>query len=363
MSERSVSRRFTIGDVEVGGDDCFVIAELGHNHQGNVETAMRLIAAAHTAGADAVKLQKRDNRSLYTKAMYDRPYENENSFGATYGEHRDALEFGRPEYESLSAYARELGIALFATPFDLASVDFLADLDVPAYKIASGDLRNPPLLRYVAQVGRPVILSTGGSTMDDVRRAHATLAELNEDICLLQCTAAYPANVAELDLAVIQTYRREFDAVIGYSGHESGIAMPLVAYVLGARVVEKHFTLNRAMKGTDHAFSLEPQGLTKLVRDLRRARAAIGSAEKDVHESELAALAKMGKKLVAARALPAGHVLREEDIALKSPGDGLDPTCLEDVLGRPLASALDVDQDLDYSLLGERSGDAVSTRR
>jgi sialic acid synthase len=340
-------RTVTIDGVRIADDeDCYVIAELGHNHQGRVETAMQLIDEAHRAGASAVKLQKRDNRSLYTREMFHRPYDNENSFGATYGEHREALEFGRPEYEALIAYAREVGITLFATAFDIPSADFLAELGMPAFKIASGDIRNLPLLKHVGAVGRPVVFSTGAASMDDVRRAYDVLAEVNDQLVVLQCTASYPASVDELDLRVIETFRREFDAVIGYSGHDNGIAMPLIAYVLGARVIEKHFTLNRAMKGTDHAFSLEPQGLHKLVRDLQRARVGLGATEKTLYASEREPGMKMGKKLVAARRLTAGRVIAREDIAVKSPGDGIDPSHLDDLVGKRLVAEVAEDQPL-----------------
>ena len=350
------THRIVLDGTEIGEDtECYVIAEIGHNHQGSVEQAKALFKAAKEAGAHAVKLQKRDNRGLYTREAYAKPYENENSYGSTYGEHREALEFGRDEYVELKAYCAELGITFFATAFDFASADFLAELDMPAYKIASGDLTNTPLLHHVARIGKPVIFSTGGGTMDDVRRAHETLAGENDQIAVLQCTAGYPAEWDELDLGVIGTYREEFpEAVVGFSSHDNGIAMAVAAYVLGARIVEKHFTLNRAMKGTDHVFSLEPPGLRKLVRDLRRTKVALGDGTKNVHPSEVAPATKMGKKLVAARDLEAGHVLGENDILLKSPGDGLPPYELERVLGSTLRRPVLEDETLTFELLDER---------
>jgi sialic acid synthase len=273
-----VAGSITIGKHTINDDShCYVIAEIGHNHQGSVKKARELFKEAKLAGAHAVKLQKRHNRSLYTKAAYNKPYDNENSFGATYGEHREFLEFGQKEYKELQAYAKELDIDFFATAFDMASADFLEALDVPAYKIASGDLKSEPLLRHVAEFGKPIVISTGGALIEDVQRAYDTLMPINPQLCILQCTAGYPASFDELDLRVVAQYRQRFPkAVIGYSGHDNGIAMPVAAYVLGARVVEKHFTLNRAMKGTDHAFSLEPVGLRKMVRDLERTAAALG---------------------------------------------------------------------------------------
>jgi sialic acid synthase len=341
-------RELTIDGVRIADDtDCWVIAEIGHNHQGSLENAKELFAEAARCGANAVKLQKRDNRSLYTHEFFNRPYDNENSYGPTYGLHREALEFGRAEYQELKAYAAELGITFFATAFDFVSAELLADLDMPAYKIASGDLTNAPLLRVVAEIGRPMIVSTGGGTLDDVRRAYEAVVEINPQVAILQCTAGYPAEWSELDLRVIETYRQLFpDAVVGYSGHDNGIAMPVAAYVLGGRIVEKHFTLNRAMKGTDHVFSLEPVGLRKLVRDLQRTRVALGDGTKTPHPSESEPITKMGKKIVAATTLPAGHVLRREDLALKSPGDGLPPYELDNVIGRTLRHPVATDAAL-----------------
>jgi sialic acid synthase len=335
-----VPRELTIDGVRIADDtDCWVIAEIGHNHQGSLEQCKELFAEAVRCGANALKLQKRDNKGLYTREFFNRPYENENSYGPTYGLHREALEFGRSEYEELKNYAAELGATFFATAFDFKSAEMLADLDMPAYKIASGDLTNTPLLKVVAEIGKPIILSTGGGTLADVRRGHDCIAEINPHLALLQCTAGYPVEKwEELDLRVIETYRQLFgDTVVGYSGHDNGIAMPVAAYVLGARIVEKHFTLNRAMKGTDHRFSLEPVGLRKLVRDLQRTRLALGTGDKVPHPSEAEPIAKMGKKIVAARMLPAGHVLTREDLALKSPADGgLPPYELDSVIGRTL---------------------------
>jgi sialic acid synthase len=344
-----------IGTHEIGDrSPCYVIAEIGHNHQGSLDKARELFREAKLAGAHAVKLQKRDNRGLYTRAAYERPYDNENSFGATYGEHREFLEFGEHEYRELKAYAAELGVDFFATAFDVASADFLATLDVPAYKIASGDLKSTPLLKHVARFGKPMVVSTGGSQLDDVQRAYDTIMPINPQLAILQCTAGYPAAFEELDLRVISTYRERFPgAVIGFSSHDNGIAMPVAAYMLGARIVEKHFTLNRAMKGTDHAFSLEPVGLRKLVRDLDRTYKAMGDGVKKVYESERAPILKMGKSLVVARNLPLGHVLRAEDIVMKSPAGGIPPYELENIIGRMTLKPLYEDDFLSFDVLSK----------
>jgi sialic acid synthase len=337
------SRRLTIDGVEIyDGSDCYVVAEIGQNHQGELDKAKELVDAAKQCGVDAVKFQKRQNRELFTRAFYDSPYDNENSFGPTYGTHREALELGQEEWVELRRYARELDVAFIAAAFDFTSADFLDRLDIDAFKFASADLLNVPLLRHVAAFGKPILLSTGGGTLDDVERAVDAILPLNTQLAVLQCTASYPAEVEDLNLRVITTLRNRFpDLVIGYSDHHNGIAMALIAYMLGARVIEKHFTLNHAWKGTDHPLSLMPEGMRKLVRDLRRAPVALGDGVKRPLPSEAAALRKMGKQLVTAHELEAGHVLAAGDLAIKSPADGgLPPYELDRLVGMRLRRSL-----------------------
>jgi sialic acid synthase len=355
----SNDRMLRLGEREIGDDsECFVIAEIGHNHQGSVDTAKRMFRVAEYCGADAVKLQKRDNRSLFTDELFNKPYENENSFGVTYGTHREALEFGREEYLELQEYAHDLGLEFFATAFDPPSVDFLEELDVPAYKVASADIRNLPLLRRLAGTGKPMIISTGGASLDDVRRAYDVARSGTPDVAVLQCTAGYPAAWSEIDLRVIETYRAMFpEAVIGLSSHDNGIAIPLASYMLGARVIEKHFTLDRTMRGSDHSFSLEPQGFQKMIRDLRRARVALGDGRKKVYESEQVPLTKMAKKLVAATDLEEGQILTPGDIAVKSPGDGCCPSNFDRFVGARLKRSVERDADLSLELIEERAVD------
>ncbi|WP_242891011.1 N-acetylneuraminate synthase family protein [Actinomadura litoris] len=346
-------RKITIGDHTVSDDtDAYVIAEIGHNHEGDLNKAKELVMRAAEAGASAAKLQKRDNKSLFTASMYNEPYTGRNSYGPTYGEHREALEFGRYEYTELAKVADAAGIDFISTAFDFASVDFLDDLDVPAIKMASADLTNTPLLTYAAKTDRPLIISTGGAHMDDVRRAVDTILPINSELAVLQCTAVYPAGPSDLHLSVIETFRREFpEVVVGFSGHDNGPELSMVAYTLGARVVEKHFTLDRGRPGSDHHFSLEPAELGRLVTGLREARKALGRPEKRQMPSEAGALRKMGKKLVAARDLPAGHVLSERDIAIKSPGDGLRPYLIGDLVGRALTEPLGADADFTFDVV------------
>jgi N-acetylneuraminate synthase/sialic acid synthase len=236
-------------------------------------------------------------------------------------------------------------------------------MDMPAFKIASGDLKNIPLLTHIAQFQKPMILSTGGGTMEDVRRAHDAIMPINPQLCILQCTAGYPAAFEELNLSVITTFRERFpNCVVGLSSHDNGIAMALAAYMLGARVVEKHFTLNHTWKGTDHAFSLEPIGFRKMVRDLERVKVAIGDGVKRIYESEINPMVKMGKKIVAARDLPEGHALQMEDLAIKCPGDGLPPYEIDKVIGRTTVKPVASDEDITFDVLNgaQKTSGAVS---
>ena len=330
----------------------YVIAEIGNNHQGDLAKAKELFLEAKNAGADAVKLQKRDNATLFTQQAYDAPYDNRNSFGPSYGSHREFLEFGWAEYVELKSYADELDILFFSTAFDIPSADFLEKLDMPAYKIASGDLRTLPLIKHVASFGKPIIVSTGGGTLDDVQRVYDEIMPINSQLCIMQCTAGYPPEWDQLNLRVIESYRQNFPgAVTGFSSHDSGIAMSIAGYMLGARMIEKHFTLNRAMKGTDHSFSLEPQGLTKMVRDLRRLDLALGDGVKTVYDSETAPVKKMSKSLFAARDLQPGEILTATDICLKSPGGGIPPYELERLIGQKLGTGISKDEPFSWDTL------------
>lgn len=294
-------REFFISGRRIADDEpCWVIAEIGSNHQGSVQTAMEMIRQAKMAGADSVKFQVRDVRSLFTPEQYDRPYESENAFGPTYGLHREALNFSKDQLRELRDYSAALGIVFFATAFDMRSVDVLDDLDVPAIKISSFDVRSLGLIRYAAATKRPLIISTGTADWETIDSAHAKANEFGGIVnhALLHCTSEYPAPAEHLNLGAIPLMRDRYPFVtIGYSNHFAGISMPLVAYVLGARIIEVHFTLNRTMKGTDHAFSLEPDGLRRLVRDLERARVAMGDGVKRPLPEEMPVLAKMNKSL------------------------------------------------------------------
>jgi N-acetylneuraminate synthase/sialic acid synthase len=292
--------------------------------------------------------------------MYDSPYNSENAYAPTYGAHREMLEFSKQQYAELKDYADEIGITFFSTAFDRPSADLLEEIDMPMFKIASGDIVNTPLLRHVASFGKPMIISTGGATMEDAQRAYDAIMPINPNLCIMQCTSGYPPPYEQLNLRVIETFMEAFpDIVIGFSSHDSGIAMPLVGYMLGARIFEKHFTLNRAWKGTDQAFSLEPAGLRRVVRDLRRTVEALGDGSKVPYESEARPLAKMVKRIVAARDLPAGHILAEEDIDYRIPvetkinGNALQPFWTDHFVGKTLRMAVPAHEIIGWAEIGE----------
>jgi N-acetylneuraminate synthase len=279
-----------VGERMVGpGHPCYVIAEIGINHNGSLETAKQLIDVAVESGCDAVKFQKRTVDVVYTADELARP--RENPFGPTNGDLKRALEFGHDAYREIDRHCRTKGIAWFASCWDEASVDFIEKFEPPCYKIASASLTDDALLRHHAAMRRPIILSTGMSTIEQIQHAAETLA--TDDLILLHCNSTYPAKLEELNLRALQTFQRMFEAPVGYSGHEVGLPTTLAAVALGAAVVERHVTLDRAMWGSDQAASLEPAGLKRLVRDIRAIERALGDGIKCVWESERSVMAKL----------------------------------------------------------------------
>jgi sialic acid synthase len=341
-------RELRIGRINVGDDHpVFVIAEIGHNHQGNPELAKAMIKAASESGASAVKLQKRHLPSLFTADFARQPYNSNHAFGATYLEHRAALELDERTWHDLAAYASDIGIFFFATAFDIPSADFLASVGVPVLKIGSGDALNWPLLEHAAVLDLPLIVSTGGLSQDEVDATAQHLADHGARFALLQCTSTYPCSPEELDLSVITSMRQRYpETVIGYSGHERGIIPSLAAAALGAGVIERHFTTDNSLRGSDQRYSLAPQAMAELVEGVSVVRRSLGTGIKRRHPSEESALHKLGKKIVAATDLSAGHVLSRADLAVRSPADGLSPHLLDEFLGARLMRPLKRDEAL-----------------
>lgn len=334
-----------LGSKNVGsGFPTYIIAEIGINHQGDVTIAKKLIDEAAAAGANAVKFQKRSIRRILTQEGLDMPYENRNSFGKTYGEHKRALELSESDYQELFAYAEKLGVDFIASGWDEESIDFLDQLGVPFYKMASADLTNIPLLVHTAKKGKPMILSTGMADMDMVQTAVNAVEPHGVPLAILQCTSTYPSVFEEINLGVINTFREVFPkAVIGYSGHELGIAITEAAVALGAKIVERHFTLDRTMKGGDHAASLEPGGFSKLVRDIRHIESALGGSDKRVQESEAPVFKKLAKSVVSAVAISAGTELTRDMLTTKGPGSGISPAKLDELIGKTVTKDIMAD--------------------
>ena len=280
-----MSRYVQIGPRRVGaGEPVMVVAEIGINHNGDLELAKRLIDAACLAGCDAVKLQKRTPELCVPQAQRDAM--RETPWGLmTYLEYRYRVEFGQAEYDEVDRSCRERKLVWFASPWDEPSVDFLERYDLPCYKIPSAALTNHALLRRVRAAGRPIILSTGMSTLEQICEAVAVLGDY--ELVLTHCTSTYPCQPDELNLKVIPALREQFNVPVGYSGHEVGLQTTYAAVVLGASLVERHITLDRAIWGSDQAASVEPGGLARLVRDIRVIEQALGDGVKRVYASEV----------------------------------------------------------------------------
>lgn len=333
----------------VGGDHpCFVLAEAGINHQGRVDLAKELIKVAKEQGADGVKFQKRNVDRILTAEGLAKPYDNANSFAPegdrTYGAHKRALELDFDAWREMKAYADEIGILFTASGWDEDSVDFLDALGVPFFKMASADLTNYPLLEHTAKKGKPMIISSGMVDMATVEGAVGFLKQFTSNIVLLQCTSTYPCKAETVNLRVMETYRQTFpDVVIGYSGHENGIAISTAAATMGAKLIERHFTLDRTWKGGDHAASLEPTGLGKLIRDIHTVEEALGDGVKVQQPGEQAVLVKLAKSIVSAVDIPAGTTLTREMLTTKGPGDGIGPMRMAEVVGKKTTRAIKAD--------------------
>lgn len=320
------------------GHPCYLIADGGVNHNGDVEIAKRLIGMVARAGADACKFQRRDLSALLSQQAAAQPYSGPFSFGATYRAHRAALELPDEAWRTLLACAKAEGVTLLASAWDEPSVAFVDWLGLPAIKLPSAGLTDLRLLRAAAQTGRPLLISTGMSDLAEVAQAVAAVAACPE-VVLLHCCSSYPAEYADINLRVMDTLR-QFGRDVGYSGHERGLAPSLAAVAMGACVVERHVTMDRTLPGPDHAASLEPKGLALLVRDVRHIEAAMGERIKRVLEVERPIRAKLGKSLVATRFLPARHRLTTNDLAAKSPGTGISPAREGDLVGRVTPQAV-----------------------
>jgi N-acetylneuraminate synthase len=279
-----------IGSKELGaGQPCYVIAEIGINHNGDIDLAKRLISVAVAAGCDAVKFQKRTVEIVYTEKELATP--RENPFGTTNGDLKRGLEFGEADYEEIQSFCKQVKIDFFVSPWDEKSVDFMEKYDTPVYKIASASLTDDNLLKHVRATGKPVIASTGMSTYAEIDHAVEVLGK--KDLILMHTTSTYPAKYEQLNLRAIPSMIERYGIPVGYSGHETGIPTSVAAAVLGACCVERHITMDRAMWGSDQAASLEPNGISRLVRDIRLCEQSMGDGIKKVYDEEVPVMKKL----------------------------------------------------------------------
>lgn len=315
---------------------CFIIAEAGVNHNGDPQLARELISTAARVGADAVKFQTFQTDEVVTAGAPKAEYQKRTTdVEESQREMIRKLELPWGVYPELRAIAAENGLVFLSTPFDVGSVDFLADLGVPAFKIASGELTHPALLTRIASKGKPLLISTGMSTLEEVANAVRLLETQGaHEFCLLQCTSNYPADPADANLRAMITMETIFGVAVGFSDHTEGVEVALAAVALGAAVIEKHLTLDRTMAGPDHAASLKPAEFQALVRGIRKVESALGTGEKKPAAAELRVAHVARRSLVAARDIASGTVLTEHDITYKRPGTGIAPTSVGQVLGR-----------------------------
>jgi sialic acid synthase SpsE len=350
----SFPAEFRIGERPVGGaSPTYVIAEAGANHNRDLAIARRLIDVAAEAGADAVKFQTYSGERIYSRKTPKFKY-LEGISEKTPAELLDEISLPREWQGELSSHADESGIQFFSSPFDHEAVAELDALDVPVLKIASFEIVDLPLIRRAAETGRPLLISTGMATMEEIEDALGAAAEGGAAaVGLMQCTSVYPAPAERANLRAMETMREAFGVPVGLSDHTEGIAVPIAAAALGAAFVEKHFTLDRAMKGPDHPFAVEPDELTAMVRGIREAQSALGDGRKQgpgpEESEEMYRLAR--RSLIVTRDLPAGTTLEREMLTVKRPGFGIAPKHLDEVVGRSLKVDVEADDVLTWEMV------------
>lgn len=332
----------TVGDRLIGpGEPAYIIAEAGINHNGNPELARKLIDVSVASGVDAVKFQKRTLETLYSARTLDDPTHEEKEIGFLLPYLQQA-ELSEEVMRDLATYCSDCGVEFICSPWDIESVDFLEDLGVRCYKVASADLTNLPLLEHLADTGKPLILSTGMSSLEEIATTVDMLHQRGAQFALLHCQSTYPAPFKDINLRFMERLR-EFGVPVGYSGHERGIAVSTAAVAMGACIIERHITLDRTMPGPDHAASLEPVGLEKQVRDIRNVEEAMGRPKRVRSRGELLNRMALGKSLVAARPIQAGEVISADMIKVMGPGHGILPQRIGELVGR--TSRRDMAQD------------------
>jgi sialic acid synthase len=329
------------------GDDVpvFTIAEIGINHNGDFELAKHMIEVAAKTGVDAVKFQKRTIDEMYIRRFLDQAYHKHYSYGETYGAHKRFLEFSDEQFLTLQQCARDAKVDFIVSGFDFTSFEFIEKkLNVNIHKIPSPFVTHFPLLKKVAQFGKPLILSTGMHSFEDILAAVKFIRQFNNDIIVMQATTLYPCPDELVNLRVIQTYKEKMKVLVGYSSHDKGVILPAVSVVLGACVIEKHFTLDRTMTGPDHAASVEPRGMEMIVKYAHKIERGLGDGIKTLQKEEEEARKKYGVSIVSKTNLLEGQQINESDITVKCPGGGISPVYFWDCLGKKVKKDIAADE-------------------
>ncbi|MFX1506533.1 MAG: N-acetylneuraminate synthase [Promethearchaeota archaeon] len=345
------SQDFHIGSKRISQESSvFIVAEAGVNHNGDIDLAKQLIDIASEAEVDAVKFQTFVAEEVVTSDAGTARYQQKITGKEKQIDLIKGFELPLEAFRELYAYAHDKGLIFLSTPFDLISVDFLAKIQIPAFKIPSGEIVNPLMIKRIAKYKLPVILSTGMATLGDIERALLVLQRYSiTEVLLLHCVTSYPTPIDQANIRMIPTLRKTFNILVGFSDHTLGTTAAIAAVSLGAKAIEKHFTLDRELPGPDHKASLEPEELKQLVSQIRETEAALGSGIKTLmaNEAEIKRIAR--RSIVAARDLNAGEVLSEENLSLKRPEDGLPPQYLDLVIGKRLKSDIKMDQRLSFN--------------
>ncbi len=328
---------------------CFIIAEAGVNHNGDINIAKKLVDKAKEAGVDAIKFQTFKADNLVTKQAPKAEYQKQATGGGNQFEMLKKLELSLEDHIALKKYCEEKGIMFISTPFDFESVDLLEKIDVPLYKVSSGDLTNLPLLNYIASKNKPIILSTGMANLGEVEEAVETIFQTGNDrLVLLHCTSNYPTAYKDVNLRAMLTMKEAFKLPVGYSDHTIGIEVPIAAVALGAKVIEKHFTLDRNMAGPDHRASIEPDELKMMVRSIRNIEKAMGDGIKRCNKSEEKSKFVSRKSIVAKHDIKKGQVITQDLIVYKRPASGLPPKFVKYILGKKARAEIRKDEVIDF---------------
>ena len=332
---KNFQKKIIIDNIIIDNNNpCYIIAEIGINHNGDVKIAKNLIDVAVDAGANAVKFQKRDLNKLYKHEFLENPNLESQGFEILVGVLNE-VEFDKLEYQKIIDYCNEKHITFLCTPWDTSSVDFLEKFNVPAYKVASADMTNFPLLKYLCSKNKPLIISSGMSEMYEIENTVNFLKNQNADFILLHCNSTYPSPIDSLNLELIPTLSEKFQIPIGYSGHESGLIPSLAAANMGAVMIERHITLDKTMEGIDQSSSLEPQEFTQLIKYIRDSEKAKGKPIKKMTRGEILQREVLGKSIISSQDINVGERFSEKNLEVKGPAKGLSPQHYYEILGKP----------------------------